>query len=446
MSPTISLDRFAPLFDAFDNGGHELYLVGGIVRDAFMGRSEANDYDFCTSARPEETERLLHEAGFSTFPIGARFGTIATIVGKTQVEITTYRVEETYQQDSRKPEVVFGDNLEKDLERRDLSMNAMAMNRHGEIVDPFDGQKAIEDGILEVPRGGYDNTISILTDDPLRLLRIARFAARYDFRPTEETTRAATIAAPKLAAISHERWKMELDKLFVAPHVDFGFRWLAESGAFSVLSPVIDAAIRDGWTDAIAALLSEVRQRSENGWAALVALESAYGMNHDWPNFGSGMPAGYAERALALTQEYGKRFRLSNQEVKSIAHTAAPEFAPPPLERVWSMPELRRFYVATRESAEAALRLFAALHPDSEAALPHAEDRIAQLESLLLRENPVPQLPKGLGQVLAERFEIPKGPGIGEALFVVREAILDGLVDNGLSAPDYAEWYATRQH
>ena len=169
--------RFAPfeeLFDAFAADGFEIVFVGGCVRDLVMEKDEIGDIDLATSAPPSETKRVLKASGFRAIPLGEKFGTITTMVGDVTVEITTYRVGELYEHGSRHPVVRFGTDLKEDLVRRDLSINAMAMHRDGTIVDPFDGQRAIRERTLEVPGGGYEETISILRDDPLRLLRTAR--------------------------------------------------------------------------------------------------------------------------------------------------------------------------------------------------------------------------------------------------------------------------------
>src|SRR5690625_4230694 len=177
-----------------------------------MAHQEVGDIDMTTDAHPSETIAILKAEGLPVYPIGERFGTISTLVDGTPIEITTFRVEEQYERGNRKPNVTFGRSLRHDLSRRDLSINAMAAGRGGKLHDPFGGQRAIEERILEVPGGGFENTVGILQDDPLRLLRIARFCARFGFEPTPETTAAAQETAEQLEHISRERWKMEIDK------------------------------------------------------------------------------------------------------------------------------------------------------------------------------------------------------------------------------------------
>src|SRR5699024_9407205 len=147
---------------------------------------------------PSETIEILKGEGLPVYPIGERFGTISTLVDGVPIEITTFRVEEQYEAGNRKPHVTFGSSLTHDLSRRDLSINAMAAGRGGKLHVPFGRQGAIVAQMLEVPGGGLENTVGILQDDPLRLLRIGRFCARFGFEPTQDTTVAAQRTASQL--------------------------------------------------------------------------------------------------------------------------------------------------------------------------------------------------------------------------------------------------------
>ncbi len=188
------LGRHAGLFGFFEAEGEELVIVGGAVRDIISAAAlpAKLDVDFATSALPEKTIEILKKNKLRFFTTGIRFGTISTIHADSgrMLELTTYRPDESYTPGSRKPEVSFGTSLEADLIRRDLSINAMALRSDGSIVDLFGGREAIAARRLEVPGGGLERTRIILRDDPLRILRIARFAARLDYRATDDTTTA----------------------------------------------------------------------------------------------------------------------------------------------------------------------------------------------------------------------------------------------------------------
>src|SRR3990167_333602 len=153
------------LFGIFNAAGHELFYVGGYVRDRLLNK-ESNDTDFATSALPEETVRLLVENGFKAIPIGIEFGTVQTMVDDLKVEITTYRCAESYTKGSRKPGVTFGNKIEEDLSRRDFTFNAIAMREDGSLVYPFNGAVDLKAGIIRTP---IDPAISF-GDDPLRML------------------------------------------------------------------------------------------------------------------------------------------------------------------------------------------------------------------------------------------------------------------------------------
>ena len=170
--------------------GHLAYLVGGCVRDWVLGRVP-KDIDFTTDALPSETKAILAANQYPVIPVGEVFGTIATNIDKKTYEITTFRVKESYTRGSRHPVVCYGRDLALDLERRDLTINAMAASISGEIVDPFDGLGDLERRVLRVPRSSYERSVDIFSDDPLRILRLARFKARLGFDVDIDAQRAA---------------------------------------------------------------------------------------------------------------------------------------------------------------------------------------------------------------------------------------------------------------
>lgn len=425
---TERLAPYAPLFQAFADAGHELYAVGGCVRDLVMGLPDRSDYDFTTDARPDRIEDILRRHRFRVFPIGARFGTIATLVGRTQVEITTYRATEVYDEGSRHPDVVFGDDLLDDLGRRDLSMNAMAMGLDGVIVDPYDGRRAIRDGILEVPGGGYENTISILRDDPLRLLRIARFAARFGYRATSDTSRAASVTAKYLDDISRERWKMEFDKLLSTRHVGYGLLWLHETRALGVVLPRL-AELGEIDAEHLVDRLHRVDPDSTLRWALLI-MAAASG--------GRAALASDRETRDAL-RDITRRFRFSNDEIARVNRLVEVELDAAALGVSWTPPQLRRWIDVAGDDADGRLRVRAAWAMDP-AMMRAAEDRMVELAALRATEDPVPRMPKGLGDALQLHFGLPRGPAIGRYMRAVREALLDGAIRNPPSIEDCIAW------
>nr|WP_249666388.1 CCA tRNA nucleotidyltransferase [Nocardioides faecalis] len=234
------LDRIGEVIDdlgaAFTEAGHELALVGGPVRDAMLGR-RSNDLDFTTSARPEQSERILRAWGDAWWDMGRAFGTIGARKGEWVVEVTTYR-SEAYDPDSRKPEVEYGDSLAGDLGRRDFTVNAMAIRLPGrEIVDPHGGVLDLAHRVLRTP-GTPEQSFS---DDPLRMMRAARFAAQLGFDVDEDVVRAMTEMAGRIEIISAERVRDELVKLICAPTPRPGLALLVDTGLADHVLPELPA-------------------------------------------------------------------------------------------------------------------------------------------------------------------------------------------------------------
>src|SRR3984885_8831371 len=211
-------ERFRPLLTAtaelaerFTKADRTLYLVGGSVRDALFpaGAVSDPDFDLTTDARPEEIERLVRGWADDVWTLGARFGTIGARRSGQEFEITTHRAE-VYVPDSRKPEVTFGDDIELDLSRRDFTINALALRLPDmELIDPFDGLGDLAAGRLRTP---LDPEISF-GDDPLRLLRAARFTARSNLKPDPHLEAAVEAMHDRLSIVSRERIRDELDKM-----------------------------------------------------------------------------------------------------------------------------------------------------------------------------------------------------------------------------------------
>jgi len=234
------LERIAPvtreLGARFSRAGEELALVGGPVRDAMLGRLH-QDLDFTTSARPEVTERLLKGWANATWDIGRAFGTIGARYRDWQVEITTYR-SEAYDPASRKPEVEYGDSLVADLERRDFTVNAMALVLPDErLEDPFGGVVDLAHRVLRTPGRPEDS----FSDDPLRMMRAARFAAQLGFTVAPEVLEAMRGMAERITIVSAERVRDELVKLVLAPDPVAGLRLMVETGLAAYVLPELPA-------------------------------------------------------------------------------------------------------------------------------------------------------------------------------------------------------------
>jgi poly(A) polymerase len=228
--------RVAPVADAmgarFAAAGHPLALVGGSVRDALLGRL-GHDLDFTTSATPEQVEAVLAGWADAVWDIGRAFGTIGARKGGYTIEITTYRTE-SYEPGSRKPAVAYGDTLEGDLGRRDFTVNAMAVALPGTVfVDPFGGLADLAAGVLRTPGAPEDS----FSDDPLRMMRAARFAAQLGFAVAPEAINAITAMADRIAIVSAERVRDELVRLVCSPDPRSGLAILVDTGLADQMLP-----------------------------------------------------------------------------------------------------------------------------------------------------------------------------------------------------------------
>jgi poly(A) polymerase len=224
------LDAVAPLAERFDAAGHAIYLVGGIVRDALLGRelAEVDDFDLTTDATPAQTKAVIGPWADAVWTQGERFGTIGAKHGDRLYEITTHRAE-AYHPDSRKPEVEFSTDIEADLSRRDFTVNAMALRLGAgdpALIDPFDGMGDLLAGRLRTPLGPDVS----FADDPLRMLRAARFIAGYGLEPDDALVAAVHALRDRLEIVSRERIRDELSKLLVVDDPSAGLWFLVDTG------------------------------------------------------------------------------------------------------------------------------------------------------------------------------------------------------------------------
>ncbi|MFH5231192.1 CCA tRNA nucleotidyltransferase [Antrihabitans spumae] len=232
-------DVLTPLGALFAAEGHELYLVGGSVRDAILGRL-GSDLDFTTDARPEAVQSILRRWADNQWDTGIAFGTISASKDQQQIEITTYRAD-SYDRVSRNPVVAFGDTLAGDLIRRDFSVNAMAVRIGAdgslEFVDPLGGLDALVAGVLDTPAAPQDS----FGDDPLRMLRAARFVSQLGFTLAPRVVDAMREMAGEIDRITAERVQAELDKLVLGDHATDGVDIICETGLADRVLPEVPA-------------------------------------------------------------------------------------------------------------------------------------------------------------------------------------------------------------
>ncbi|WP_233266980.1 CCA tRNA nucleotidyltransferase [Tomitella fengzijianii] len=223
----------------FSENGHRLYLVGGSVRDAVLGRL-GTDLDFTTDARPEQVQQIMAGWAEAQWDTGIAFGTISAVREGWQIEVTTFRADK-YDRVSRNPAVTYGESLEDDLVRRDFTVNAMAMRVDGDgtlgFVDPLGGLDDLMAGVLDTPASPEDS----FDDDPLRMLRAARFLSQLGFTPKPRVVAAMTAMGGQLERITVERIRAELDKLILGEHAVEGVDLLCRTGLAGYVIPEVPA-------------------------------------------------------------------------------------------------------------------------------------------------------------------------------------------------------------
>jgi poly(A) polymerase len=257
----------------FARHGHELALVGGPVRDVFLGE-RPTDLDLTTDATPELVLDVVGGWADATWTVGIAFGTVGLRKGSTVFEITTYRSEQ-YRATSRKPDVRYGRSLEEDLSRRDFTVNAMAARLPGyEFVDPFGGLDALKEKVLRTPGRPQDS----FDDDPLRMMRAARFAAKLGFTIADDVRAAMTEMAARLEIVSAERIEGELVKLMLTRDPALGIDVLVQTGVAEEVLPEVsmlrmEADEHHRHKDVYQHSLTVLRQAIE--------LEPSYGLDGD---------------------------------------------------------------------------------------------------------------------------------------------------------------------
>ena len=455
----------AELGDLFAAAGHELALVGGPVRDALLGRP-MQDLDLTTDARPERIVEVLGGWADTHWDVGIAFGTVGARKGDHHIEVTTYR-SDVYRSASRKPEVTYGDTLEHDLGRRDFTVNAMAVSlqsgqaRQGTtFVDPYGGLADLSRGVLRTPGRPEDS----FGDDPLRMMRAARFAAQLDFTVDPAVVAAMTAMADRIEIVSAERVRDELVKLVGAPRPRLGLTLLVQTGLADRVLPELPR---------LALEIDEHHRHKDVYEHTLTVLEQAIGLEESGPDF--------VLRFAALMHDIGKpktrRFEpgggvsFHHHEVVGAKLTAARmkalRFPKDVIEDVSRLVELHlRFHgYGTGAWTDAAVRRYVTdagplldrLHKltrsDSTTrnrrkaetlrrAYDDLEARIARLREQEELDSIRPDLD---GTEIMAVLDLPPGPLVGEAWRHLKEVRLDrGPLSHDEAVAELRSWWSAR--
>ncbi len=410
----------AALLDALHAAGYAAYAVGGCVRDSLLGRT-AHDWDLCTSALPQQVMALF--GAERCIPTGLQHGTVTIKYGGQLYETTTFRTEGSYT-DGRHPDAVqFVPDVREDLARRDFTINAMAYNEAEGLVDPFGGQKDLQNGLLRAVGEPQQR----FTEDALRILRLYRFAARFGFALDAATARAARQLAPHLDCISAERIQEELAKLLAAP----------QPGVY--LEPAVLAVVLPELTPAALEAAKPVVDACPAGeenlpvrWAALLGALGEADTRRVLKRLRCSN-ACIEETAVLVRETAGQgvcgSFLLGHESGHSIARPTACGSRVPPQRTVLGETPAHAGEVAIRRllgryglrTVERLCALCAALHPQTAPACTFAAQRARQLEAdgVCCR---VSQLAVNGRDLMAAG--IPAGPALRRVL----EALLDGVI------------------
>ncbi|MDA8309237.1 MAG: CCA tRNA nucleotidyltransferase [Actinomycetota bacterium] len=457
-------ERFRPLVEAtaalaerFCAAGHRIYLVGGSVRDALVERPGGvfpNDFDLTTDARPDEIERLVRGWADAVWTQGKRFGTIGLRTGDRTFEVTTHRAE-AYRPDSRKPAVTFGDDVETDLSRRDFTVNAMALELPElRLVDPFDGLGDLAAHRLRTP---LDPETSF-GDDPLRMLRAARFAAAYQLVPERQLVEAVRRGRHRLSIVSAERIRDELDKIVVlaSPGPSRALGFAVETGLCDEFLPELPALRLEQdpvhrHKDVLAHTLAVVDKTSPDKLLRLAALFHDVGK----PKTRAIGPEGvtfhhHDEVGARMTRKRMEALRYSKEDIDVVAELVRLHLRFHTYRLGWSDRAVRRY---VRDAGPLLDRLNELTRSDCTTrnaakarALARRMDELeARIAELRKQEELDAIRPELNGTQVMARLGIPPGPRVGEALAFLLELRLDeGPLGAEEAGRRLEEWWAAR--
>jgi poly(A) polymerase len=462
----VALNRHAPMLaelgSAFDVAGHQLYLVGGSVRDALLGRLSP-DLDFTTDARPEQVQNILRRWADNLWDTGIEFGTVGVGKDGHRLEITTFRAD-TYDQVSRNPDVRFGERLEDDLVRRDFTANAMAVRitpeGPGEFLDPLGGLTALRERMLDTPAAPEVS----FGDDPLRMLRAARFASQLGFTVAPRVREAIEQMAPQLARISAERVGAELDKLVLGDDPTAGIDLLVHTGMGEVVLPEVGG---------MQMAIDEHHQHKDVYQHSLTVLRQAIALEDDGPDLvlrwaallhDIGKPATRRHEAnggvsfhhhevigAKMVRKRLRALKYSKQMIEDISqlvylHLRFHGYG----DGKWTDSAVRRYVT---DAGPLLPRLHKLVRADCttrnkrraarlQASYDRLETRIAELAA---QEDLARVRPDLDGNQIMELLGIPAGPQVGEAWRFLKELRLErGPLDTDEATAELLTWWQSR--
>lgn len=464
LAPDVS-ELLSDLGERFRTAGFEIALVGGPVRDVLLGRVKRGDLDLTTSAQPPDILRILEGWADNVWDVGIRFGTVGCRKGDHILEITTYRSEE-YDPDSRKPEVTFGTSLIGDLGRRDFTVNSMALRLpEMEFVDPFGGVNDLAARVLRTPSTPEQS----FSDDPLRMMRAARFASQLDFTVAEEVVVAMIAMAERITIVSAERVREELVRLVLSPSPRAGLTLLVDTGLAAHVVPELPALQLE---------LDEHHRHKDVYEHSIVVLEQAIALEtmhtptsepdlilrmaallHDigkprTRRFEDGGGVSFHHHEVVGARMVRKRLtalRFSNDEIEQISrltelHLRFHGYG----SGEWTDSAVRRY---VRDAGDLLVRLHKLTRADCTtrnakraAMLQRTYDSLEERIEVLAAEEELAAIRPDLdGADIMRILSIPAGPAVGEAYRFLLELRLDrGPLDSAVAEAELRDWWSTR--
>ncbi len=450
------LDQAMELAELFEARNHRLYLVGGAVRDLFVdvdASPDGMDLDFTTDALPDETEDILRPWADSVWDQGKRFGTVGAIHSGRRMEITTHRAE-VYPSDTRKPDVRYSTDVEEDLARRDFTVNAMALSLPTPtLVDPFGGMADLAAKRLRTPLGPEVS----FSEDPLRMMRAARFLSRYDLTPDPSILQAIATMRERLAIVSAERIRDELDKLLVAPSPEAGLWFLVNTGLASQFLPELPALELEQdpihrHKDVLAHTIAVVGKTRPERLVRLAALFHDVGKPKTRA-FGPGGVTFHHHDVVGarMTRERMRALRYPEQDIEAVSRLVELHLRFHTYRLGWTDRAVRRY---VRDAAGDVERLNELTRCDSttrnQAKAAALSRRLDELEARILelseRESLDAMRPELDGNQVMGILGIAPGPTVGAALGFLMELRLDeGLLGEEEAIRRLQLWHEERK-
>lgn len=438
------------IFDLFEKNGKEIFLVGGAVRDfVFLKISleDSGDLDFATNAKPNEIKRILLNAGLEIFDIGEKFGTIGT----GNVQITTYRTEK-YNDETRFPETTFVNSLTEDLLRRDFSINSMVLTKDGKLLDPYGGERDWKNNRLRTTSCAE----KIFNDDPLRMLRAARFYSVFGLVPDKEIFNTIFRNFDLLKKISHERWLMEMDRLLVGKYIIKSLKFMSITGILYVIAPELLKLqqvqqsfphTKNVWEHTLS-VVEKIKPEPDLRWAALF---------HD---IGKPDTAGTDETGTVHFLEHehigrkiwdcvADRFKMSNDRREKIGSLIENHMRLNSYNSKWSNGAVRRLKYEIREIKN---DLFSLCESDITSmnfikvivglyGLNELKERMTFAPDFSTKKT---VLPSGIGNEIMKIFGLEPGKEVGRLKNILEQAVIDGETE--FDSPNLMSFLIDKEH